>query len=85
MIQRKIIVFLNLVLVFCSQMNGKVLKRLLHFSSINKCLIHIFILFMGVSRQEYRSGLPFCSLVDHILSDLSTMTCPSWVAPHGMA
>ena len=23
--------------------------------------------------------------VDHILSDLSTMTCPSWVAPHGMA
>ena len=23
--------------------------------------------------------------VDHILSDLSTMTRPSWVAPHGMA
>ena len=36
---------------------------------------------MGFSRQEYWSGLPFCSSVDHILSDLSTMTHPSWVAP----
>ena len=27
----------------------------------------------GVSRQEYWSGLPFPSPVDHILSDLSTM------------
>ena len=34
----------------------------------------------GVLRQEYWSGLPFPSPVDHILSDLSTMTCPSWVA-----
>ena len=40
-----------------------------------------FILFMGFSRQEYWSGLPFPSPVDHILSDLSTMTRPSWVAP----
>jgi len=36
---------------------------------------------MGFSRQEYWSGLPFPSPVNHILSDLSTMTCPSWVAP----
>ena len=36
---------------------------------------------MGFSRQEYCSGLPFPSPVDHILSDLSTMTLPSWVAP----
>ena len=36
---------------------------------------------MGFSRQEYWSGLPFPSPVDHILSDLSTMTCRSWVAP----
>ena len=28
----------------------------------------------GVSRQEYWSGLPFPSPVDHILSDRSTMT-----------
>ena len=37
------------------------------------------------SRQEYWSGLPFPSPVDHILSEPSTMTCPSWVALHGMA
>ena len=48
------------------------------FSVLSFCL---FILFMGFSRQEYWSGLPFPSLVDHILSDLSTMTCPSLVAP----
>ena len=35
---------------------------------------------MGFSRQEYWSGLPFPFPVDHILSDLSTMTHPSWVA-----
>ena len=32
--------------------------------------------------HEYWSGLPFPSPVDHILSDLSTMTRPSWVDPH---
>ena len=48
------------------------------FSVLSFCL---FILFMGFSRQEYWSGLPFPSPVDHILSALSTMTCPSWVAP----
>ena len=48
------------------------------FSILSFCL---FILFMGFSRQEYWSGLPFRSPVDHILSDLSTMTHPSWVAP----
>ena len=41
----------------------------------------LFILFMGFSRQEYWSGLPFPSPADHILSDFSTMTRPSWVAP----
>ena len=46
------------------------------FRILSFCL---FILFMGFSRQEYWSGLPFSSPVDHILSDLSTMTCPSWV------
>ena len=40
---------------------------------------------MGISRQEYCIGLSFPSLVDHILSELSTMTRPSWVALHGMA
>ena len=45
----------------------------------------LFILFMGFWRHEYWSGLPFPSPVDHVLSELSTMTCPSWVALHGMA
>ena len=48
------------------------------FSVLSFCL---FILFMGFSRQEYWSGLPFPSPVDHILSELSTMTRLSWVAP----
>ena len=52
------------------------------FSVLSFCL---FILFMGFPRQEYWSGLPFLSLVDHILSEVSTMTYPSWVALHIMA
>ena len=48
------------------------------FSTLSVCL---FILFMGFSGQEYWSGLPFPSPVHHFLSDLSTMTGPSWVAP----
>ena len=51
------------------------------FSVVSFCL---YIL-IGFSRQEYWSGLPFPSPVDHILSELSTMTHPSWVALHGMA
>ena len=52
------------------------------FSVLSFCL---FILFIGFSRQEYWSGLPFPSPVDHGLSELSTMTCPSWVALQSMA
>ena len=50
------------------------------FSVISFCL---FILFMEFSRQDAEE--PFPSPVDHILSDLSTVSCPSWVALHGMA
>ena len=53
-----------------------------YFSIISFCL---FIPFVGFSRQEYWSGLPFPSPVDHVLSELSTMTHPSWVALNGMA
>ena len=52
------------------------------FGVIPFCL---FLLFMGFSRQEHWGGLPFPSSVDHVLSELSTMTCPSWAALHGMA
>ena len=53
-------------------------------SSFRVLSLHLFILFMGFSRQEYWSGLPFPSPVDHVLSELSTMTCLSWVVLHGM-
>ena len=52
------------------------------FSILSFCLL---ILFMGFSRQENWSSLPFPSPGDHILSALSTMTRPSCVVPHGMA
>ena len=52
------------------------------FSVLSFCL---FILFMGFSRQEYGSGLPISSPVDHVLSEFSTMICLSWVALQGMA
>ena len=51
------------------------------FGILSFCL---FIHFMGFSRQEYWSGLPVPSPVDHILSDLSAMTHPSWVAPRAL-
>ena len=48
-------------------------------------LVQKLLWFMGFSRQECWSGLPFPSPVDHVLSDLSTMTHPSWVALQIMA
>ena len=45
----------------------------------------LFILLMGFSRQEHWSGLPFPPSVDHVLSELSPMTHPSWVALHHLA
>ena len=52
------------------------------FSVLSFC---IFLLFMGFSRQEYWSSLLFPSPVDHVFSELSSMTCSSWVALHSMA
>ena len=52
------------------------------FSGVSFCL---FILFLGFSRQEYWSGLPFSSSEDYILSELSTMTHLSWVVLFDMA
>ena len=71
------------------------LELLLHSSSVvywaptnlgsSSFSVLSFCLFLGFSRQEYWSGLPFPSPVDHILSELSTMTHPSLVVLHGMA
>ena len=54
-------------------------------SSFSVLFFCLFTLFMGFSRQEYWSGLPFPSPMDHILSELSTVTRSSWVAVHGLA
>ena len=62
--------------IFGVTQNQTRLKQLRSISSI---------LFMGFSRQEYWNGLPFPSPVDHILSELSTMTRLSRVALHSMA
>ena len=48
---------------------------------------HIFSPFYtvhGVLMASILGGLPFPPLVDQVLSELSTMTCPSWVALPGM-
>ena len=54
-------------------------------SSFIILLFCLFILFLGFLMQEYWSGLPFPSPMDLVLSELSTMTCLSWVALHSMA
>ena len=41
--------------------------------------------FVGFPRQEYWSGLPSPSLVDHILPEIFTVTGSPWVAQHSMA
>ena len=53
-------------------------------SSLSVLSFCLFILFMGFSRQEYWSGLPFPFPVGHILSELFSMIHPSWVALHSM-
>ena len=55
------------------------------FSGSYQLPFHTVHTLHGVLRQEYWSGLPFPSPVDHVLSELSTMTRPSWVALHGVA
>ena len=49
---------------------------------------HIFLSFCTVHevlRAAYSGVLPFLPPLDHVLSELSAMTSPSWVALHGMA
>ena len=65
--------------LFFSSILGTYQPGELSFSFLSFCL---FLLF---SRQEYWSGLSFPSPVDHVLSELSTMTRPSWVTLHCMA
>ena len=53
---------------------------------IFQCLIFLpFHMVHGVLKAGILKRFPFPSPVDHILSKLSTMTRPSWVALHSMA
>ena len=52
------------------------------FSVLSFCLC---ILFMGFSRQEYWSGFPFPSPVDHICQHSPPWPVLSWVTLHSMA
>ena len=56
----------------------------LFFTTSQSLLKLMSILLMGFSRQCW-SGLPFPPPVDHVWSELSTMTHPSWVALPGTA
>ena len=49
------------------------------FSVISFCF---FIQFIRFSWQVYWGGLPFLPPVDQVLSELSTITCLSWVTLH---
>uniref|UniRef100_A0A8C5WPV5 Acyl-CoA thioesterase 9 n=1 Tax=Laticauda laticaudata TaxID=8630 RepID=A0A8C5WPV5_LATLA len=58
------------------------LAQLFHsFCIISFCLL---VLSMRFSWQIYSSGFPFPSPVDHVLLELSTMTCLSWVTLCGI-
>ena len=48
------------------------------------CFSILFIV-VGFLQQEYCSGLPSPPPADHVLSELFSMACLSWVALHSMA
>ena len=59
-------------------LNPHLLQEILHWQAVSLPLSHL-------GSQEYRSGLPFPSPGDHVLSELFAMTHLSWVALHDMA
>ena len=79
--------WLNLILLsgaISPVFSRSILDTNLGSSSISVIPFYFFMLFMEFSRQEWWSDLPFLSPVDHVLSELSTMTRLSWVALDGM-
>ena len=70
----------------CRQGKGSILDTFLPEGLIFQH--HVFLPFHtvhGVLAVKCWSGFPFSPSVDHVLSELSTMTHPSWVALHGTA
>ena len=66
------------MLVGPPKMDGSWWRGLTDFGPLEKGMANHFMRF---SRQEYWNGLQFPFPLHHILSDLSIMTRPSWVAP----
>ena len=71
----------NCPVFFTSSILGTLHPGGLSPSVITFCL---FILSMGFSWHEYWNDLPFSPPVDHVLSELFTVTCPSWAALHSI-
>ena len=57
---------------------------ILYCHNVVLCLLILFM-FMGFLLQKYWSSFPFPSPVDHVLSELCTVTCLSWVSLDSMA
>ena len=68
----------NCVSIFRACCNFRCLCCLFH-RLVYYYMFLLFIQFMGLSQQVYWGSLPFPFPVDHILSELSTMSHPSWV------
>ena len=65
--------------------SSRILGTKQHGEFIFQCHVFcLFMLFMWFSRQECWSSFPFPFPVDNVLSELSTMIRPSWVALHSM-
>ena len=73
-----------LVIALCSSLEAYCIPCDLGASSSGVVPFCFLILFMGFSRQGYWSGLPSPPPVKHVLSELFTVTHPSWVALHSM-
>ena len=71
-----------LVIAICSFSVVYWIPSNLEGSSSSVVSFCLFILFTGFLQQEYWSGLPFFPPVDHVLSELFTMTILSWVVLH---
>ena len=59
-------------------------RAAIHGVAKSRTLLSNWTELTGLTRQEYSSGLPFPSPMDHVLSECSTMTRPSWVGLQGM-
>ena len=66
-----------LVVVLCSIPAAYWTPSNLRDSSFSVISFSLFIQFMGFSWLVYWSGLPFPPPMDHILSEVPAMTCPS--------